>query len=158
QAIELASVEHTRPAGFWVRCMAMGIDAALAAVLHAVVQAAIVGDGDVGGALTLTIIAVVCTLCIGRWGTTPGKALFELEVVSVTTSRRPTWSQTIRRELWLFGVVLAIGYATPLNHYFGEPLQYDIPGILVGVAIFTVMLNLMYAALRVPGKRAFWDR
>jgi len=158
QALDMASAEHTRPGGFWVRGIAAGIDMALVSLAQVLVQEPIMGGGDVKGAITVPLIVLFCTLTTARWGTTAGKALFELEVIAVATSRKPTLWQAARREIFVFGPLIAMAWLGEINKYFGAPIPYDLPGIFAAVVVFAILANLAYSSLRVPGKRTFWDR
>jgi hypothetical protein len=101
---------------------------------------------------------VYSVLVIGRWGSTAGKALFELEVASYATGGRPTWREAISRQLWLIGPVIAgallvrIVRATSAPSWVGTAL-----GFVWLALIVALVAALLDAALRVPGKRARWD-
>jgi eukaryotic-like serine/threonine-protein kinase len=162
RAIELASVQHTRPAGLWVRGIALGVDFILCLIVLGVAQALrvlIAGSGSNGfGNFAPTVVAIYTTLAIGRWGTTAGKALFELEVVSVTTSQRPTWKQAVRRQLLIGIWPISFAFADQAVEHFGLPLPADLFDILVIAAVVAIALSFIHASLRVPGKRTPWDR
>ncbi|HEU4613295.1 MAG TPA: protein kinase [Kofleriaceae bacterium] len=163
RAIELASVELTRPAGFWVRSVASAVDLILVAILLGIVavgrELVGLGSGDIEmGRYGFGIAALYGTLAIGRWGTTAGKALLELEVVSAATTRRPSWPQALRRELAITVAPWALSWADFINHATGSPLPGDLFDILSVASLGVLVLMLLHAALRVPGKRAPWDR
>src|SRR5690606_32277452 len=85
RALELASVAHTRPAGFWARSIATGVDVVLAAFVLGVVQLAheLTNLGHVTLRMDqfgFVIAALYRAFAVSRWGTTAGKALLELEV------------------------------------------------------------------------------
>jgi hypothetical protein len=161
RALELASVARTRPAGFWVRAMAAGVEAALVGMAIAIVVAisgALGGpNGDVTGKMFLPVLAVIQVLSIRRWSTTLGKGLFELEIVSVATNARPSWRQAIARTLVEYAAPLGLPSAVNVLDY-AVALPNDLPGIAAGIGIATVVAMLAHASLRVPGKRAPWDR
>jgi len=163
RAVEMASVQHTRPAGLWVRGIATLIDLILVGIVLAIAQALkvlITGSGENGGfgKFALELLAIFTTLAIGRWGTTAGKALFELQVVSVATSQRPSWGQAVRRQLTLVGVPIALDWAETAVAKLGLPIPSDLFDILAVVAAVAIGLSMLHATLRVPGKRAPWDR
>ena len=159
QAIEQASVQHTRPAGFWVRSIATGLDLIMISLAMALVTAALGRrDGNVGREV-IGIAAAYAVLTIGRWGTTAGMALFELEVVSVATGGRPSWRQALAREATRMAAPIGLTAAARLAAFLEAP---DVVAwILDALATFSVpvlVLLLLHAALEVPGKRAPWDR
>ncbi|HEY5925289.1 MAG TPA: protein kinase [Kofleriaceae bacterium] len=163
RAIELASAEHTRPAGLWVRGIASLIDLVLVLLVLGGVQAIrvlITGDGQTGGfgELAPELLLVYTTLAIGRWGTTAGKALFELQVRDVTTSRRPTWGQTVGRQLSVAVLPIGFGWSDFAVEKLALPIPSDLFNILGAVAVAAVAISLVHASLRVPGKRTPWDR
>ncbi len=161
--LELASAQHTRPAGVWVRGIAMLADLILMLIVLGIFKALTVlitgdGSGDGFGDFTVELLAIYTTLALGRWGTTAGKALFELQVVSVTTGQRPTWGQVVRRQALMLGVLLALGWSVAVVKYLEVPLASDILEILTIVIVAASGIAMLHAALRVPGKRTPWDR
>jgi hypothetical protein len=161
--IELASQQHTRPAGVWVRAVAMFVDFILVMIALGLVQVlrvAVFGgsDGDLSGNTAMPMVALYTMVAIHRWGTTAGKALLELEVVSVATSQRPTWGQAARRQLVFASVPFAFVAADYAVEHLPLPLPNDLFDILTAVAIVGLGLMLVHASLRVPGKRTPWDR
>jgi hypothetical protein len=151
-AIELVSSQHTRPAGFWVRVAATSVDFIIATIL-AVVAILPFQRGDVGTSLPTIVFGIYAAILIGWKGTTAGKALFELEVISQTTGKKPTWGQALLREALLIvpTVTLYIS-ATYIK------LPYNALGLASGVYTLLIFVNLLVAAWRGPGKRAMWDR
>ncbi|HEY5948145.1 MAG TPA: protein kinase [Kofleriaceae bacterium] len=162
RAIELASLQHTRPAGFWVRGIASLVDFILVmmalGILQGLREVTIGGNDDVSGRIALPLAALYTMLALRRWGTTAGKALFELEVVSLATSQRPTWSQVIRRTLYVVTVPIVFSAGSYAVHRFDLPLPSDLFDLLTLLVFAFFGLRLLYASLRVPGKRAPWDR
>ena len=111
RAIELASTRHTRPAGLFVRCIAQLVDLLLTTLLLtlALFLLSLVSDGiDMGNTVLFGTLAVGQTLLIAATGTTPGKALFELEVISLATGRKPTLRTAFVRGLALYGAPLGL--------------------------------------------------
>jgi hypothetical protein len=161
--LELASAQHTRPAGLFVRGIATGVDFILCLILLGISQAvrvAITGNGSSGGFgdFAPMLVVLYTTLTIGRWGTTAGKALFELQVVSLATSQRPTWKQTLRRQLLIAVWPIGFGLADRVVEYFKLPIPTGLFDILMVIAVVAIILSLVHASLRVPGKRTPWDR
>jgi uncharacterized RDD family membrane protein YckC len=122
-----------------------------------VLIAAAVGQQTTVGPIVFPIVAVYTALAIRRWGTTIGKASFELEVVTIDTASRPSWSQALRRQ-FVAGAVPITGSAVEI---LLEVL--DIPGVKVvdvvtGISLPVLAAVLLHASLRMQGKRAPWDR
>jgi hypothetical protein len=161
RALDLASTARTRPAGFWVRSLASGIDLLLVGLVvsSALGLARLLGAGQPEEMGTLFLaLAVYQALAVSRWGRTAGKALFELEVVDTATLARPRPTVAIRRSLAMLGVpTLAWGVQDALS-----ALDIDRAAELAEVAAFLVfplgLLLLLHASLRRSGKRALWDR
>jgi len=156
RAIELASVEQMRPAGFWARGVAMLIDLTLIAIVVAIgeaVAAGLRGDGGLRTTMPIVIpvLAIYTILCLVRWGRTAGKALIELEVAAIDTGKKPTFPRAIRRSVALFGVPIAVSV-------FDMKLGADLAGVATFLSMFGGVLLLLYASLRISAKRTVWDR
>jgi uncharacterized RDD family membrane protein YckC len=164
RALEMASVAHTRPAGFWVRGIATGVDLVIAAIVLGIVQAGreLIGTGGGGdvdmGRFGFVLAAVYCAFAIARWGTTAGKALLELEVVSFATSSRPTLGQALRRELILVAFPIVFSWADYIVEAVPLAIPQDLFDLFVGASFVVFLALLLHASLRVPGKRTVWDR
>ena len=154
RAIDLASTRHTRPAGFMVRVLATAIDGFLASA--AIALGTLPFSKNVNLSWDVGVAFAVLTVLVLAWrGTTPGKALFELDVVSTDTGRRPTVRQAVLREA-LF-VIPTIMFVTGA-HFLAPGMLHDafaIPGTLWFVLCVG---DLAYAVWRRPGKRTWWDR
>jgi hypothetical protein len=160
RAIELASTQYTRPAGFWVRMIAGGLDMLVVLIVLALSLSLVLHDGNVPmGTIGLPVVALLEVLLIGRWGTTLGGALFELQVASVDTGKRPGWRATIRRTLIRFGPLIAVSWLVAIvERTIAPPVVRTILLLLYAVISATWVLHVLYASLRVPGKRTAWDR
>lgn len=102
------------------------------------------------------MLALYHAVATRRWGTTIGKALFELEVVTIATATRPPWGLAVRRALLLFALPIL---AEPLQIVLGSADLIDDLGDIIQVGgMATVVVLLLHASLRMPGKRAPWDR
>ncbi|HSK03751.1 MAG TPA: protein kinase, partial [Kofleriaceae bacterium] len=161
RAIDLASAAHTRPAGFLVRALATGLDFLLVALViggaFALLRALGAGDREDKPLLFLGFVAYQA-LVVARWGRTPGKALFELEVVDTATLARPALPLAIRRALAMLGVPTLAWWAQAAAELAGLASAAE---LLEAVAVLAIALGpalLLHAALRVAGKRAPWDR
>jgi hypothetical protein len=160
RAIELVSTQYTRPAGFWVRGIAQGIDLLLIVILFGMARTLLFGEGEVSmGVYGMPLLALYEVIAIGRWGTTIGTALFELQVVAVDTGARPGWRRALRRTLVMFGPLVALGW-------LGEGVaQLDLPSLVPNIVnvVYALMflawaIHLLEVSLRRPGKRTEWDR
>jgi uncharacterized membrane protein YoaK (UPF0700 family) len=161
RAIELASVSHSRPAGFWVRGIAAGIDTVLVLFTLGVVQGAItwISGYEVRAVVPFFAIAAVYSLAaLRRWGQTAGKALFELEVIDVTTGQRPSWKQSLLRMLVMLGPPSALSWAFALLVQLHANVPNDMPPIVATLWLGLCVVMLMHASARVHAKRAPWDR
>ncbi len=162
RAIEIASGSQTRPGGFWVRSIATFIDF----MLVTMVVSAAVGlvrrifdiDREVHDEpILFAVFIAYMTLAVGRWGRTIGKAIFELEVVDVATTQRPTYGRALRRALAMVGLSLTlICIDAVLTH-----LAATVPDVSDWITIGTIVLGVLFltwAANRGAGKRPLWDR
>jgi len=148
--IEMVSTQHTRPAGAFVRSAASLIDLALVGMVFATAMIPF-GGGDFDGNVALAIMFAVATLCLARWGTTPGKALLELEVVDVGTNRKPSLTRAFVREVTLMGPMLATSIIRYTHIVYLDVVFTLIAGTLPVLALFV-------SAWRSQGKRTPWDR
>jgi serine/threonine-protein kinase len=147
--LDLVSSRHTRPAGAWARSIATAIDFLVVTLLALLVAAPFGGHGDIDGNIGNALILVYGTLTIARWGTTIGKAVLELQVVSIADGGKPSLTQAFVREATLFGPTVVASYAQHL---------LDMDAIVTLIVFTLTILALFLAAWRVPGKRAPWDR
>ena len=164
RALELASAAHTRPAGFWARAIANGVDLLVSMIL-------VTAGNSLGGALTgyelrdefmpiIVFLAAYTTLLTGRWGTTLGKTLLEIELAEAATNARPRWRIAVKRAVAIFAVPVTLGCLTLVLRRFaiGPKELRDVLGALAFAWFPISGVLLLHAALRVPGKRAPWDR
>jgi len=160
-ALELASVAHTRPAGFWARTIAAGLDLVIVMIGVAFVEwlVALLTDREGPNAGPIFTGALLyTTVVVARWGKTPAKALFELEVVDLATGARPSWRQSALRALVMLGPPTMLAWTSSLAHELASPLISDLTGIVAGAWFGLCGALLLHAAARVPGKRPPWDR
>ncbi len=159
RAIELASAQHTRPAGLWVRGCALLVDVSLVAIMITIVKTPLWRDRPTPfGLIGLPLVAVLSIVGIARWGTTPGKALFELEVASVATGGRPTWRQAIARTALLGAGPIGLAIVSRLLVLVGWMGPNDLFELIGFGLVIVLALAVAHASLRVPGKRTPWDR
>ena len=156
RAVEIASTYYTRPGGFLVRGIASGLDLVFCVlVLSLLSMLPVIDELDINAAM-FTVLAIVQTVGVARYGTTLGKALFELEVVSIDGSR-PTLGQSLRRALGLCGFPIAASLLEWSFRYFELPGQEPTELLLV-VGLVVLGGMLAWASLRTPGKRTAWDQ
>ncbi|HET7502237.1 MAG TPA: protein kinase, partial [Kofleriaceae bacterium] len=161
RAIELTSVEHIRPAGLWVRSMAAFVDfIAVSLLIAAVVLPIRLLLDDPSGSLDafiLLLYPLYATALTARYGRTPGKSLFELEVIDVETGTRPTLRRAVIRTAVPGALPLLGGLLSKLLPLFGyeliEPLE-----IAFIVSCCVPPLLLVWASLRSVSKRTLWDK
>jgi Protein kinase domain/RDD family len=161
RAIELASNAQTRPGGFWVRSIAAAIDFVVVLIATMLVFSLIglfVDQAFHDDAIQFSAFLLYDALMTARWGRTIGKAIFELEIVDVVTTKRPTLARSTRRALAMLGIPALVMWINIPIDYAGIRYRNEIVGgfiVLYGVVGF---LSLLHASARVAGKRAPWDR
>ena len=109
------------------------------------------------GPMVFPILALYHLMAARRWGTSIGKSLFELEVVAIDTAMRPPWSAAIRRSLILFGLPI-FGSLLSAIALIGAPGIDDVADIVTLASFPILVVLLLHASLRTPGKRTPWDR
>jgi hypothetical protein len=161
RAIELASVEHLRPAGLWVRSMTTFVDLIIAAIIIGLGLAAtalVVNNtgGEVGG-FAFLVYALGGALAIARNGRTPGQWLFELEVVDVATGRKPSFGRALVR----MGLPVAVPFAATTTNFIAQKLGHrldDLYDVAFALVSAVAPIALVWASVRSVRKQAFWDK
>jgi hypothetical protein len=160
RAIELASVEHMRPAGLWVRSMATSVDcmlAVFATLLIALPVRYLFNGMHNTGAHILSLYALSAIALVTRGGRTLGQWLFELEVVDVATGKKPSLGKAAIRVL----VPLAPPLVWAWTDYALDLFGYEL-GTITEIALLVLCLvppfALLWASLRSLGKHTFWDK
>ena len=161
RALENASAEHTRPAGFWVRMIAFVVDFMLVLLLALLLELVFQKITDYESiSVNNTLYPMLALLQIvetARRGKTPGKTLFEIEVVALATGEPPARRAAFIRSLVQCGVPLITSLAaailesvgaTRAAHVFDSISVISIPILVVALAV----------AIASPNKRAIWDR
>jgi uncharacterized RDD family membrane protein YckC len=161
RAIELTSVEHTRPAGMWVRAIAALIDLMIAAaVTGAIVLPIQAATSDRGGdfnSFVFIVFALYRILLIARSGRTFGQWLFELEVVDTATGGRPS----LRRVVARVTIPTIVAGLAPFSEFALHLAGYRLGGIAHGILTALICLPplaLLWASLRSVGKHTIWDQ
>jgi hypothetical protein len=162
RAIELASAQHTRPAGVFVRACANAADVILVAIVLGLTRNLVYEFGAHVPFLDLVVpvLALVQLLAMARWRTTPGKALFELEVVQIGSGSR--WRAAALRIFVLYAGVVVVA-AIDIAQAVTDTVAGNVVVVILEVALRAVaygwpFVALIHAAMRVPGKRPPWDR
>jgi predicted Ser/Thr protein kinase len=162
RAIELASVEHMRPAGFFARSMASLVDLMITGITCAllVFLASLVLFSDVhgdNGGFTFLIYALYASALVARNGRTLGQSLFELEVVDVTTGSRPTLGRAALRAVLPIAVPIVGSLVNFVLRLRGYELD-TIPETVLIVSAFAPPAALLWGALRSVSKQTLWDK
>jgi hypothetical protein len=156
RAIDLVSTRQTRPAGLWVRMAADSVDVILVGIACAAAILPFSPESNVGQSISSLALLAYTTIAIGWRGTTAGKALFELELISTDTAQRPSWQQAARRQLALYGPMAVLG--TILEYSAAKNSTAKIVLAVVVVAYVSLcVIDLAFATLRRAGKRTLWD-
>jgi uncharacterized RDD family membrane protein YckC/predicted Ser/Thr protein kinase len=167
RALDLASDSESRPAGFWVRSVAMALDFAAVAVITGGIQLVLASfDLTVEDVpILFPALALMYAYALAKAGRTFGKTVMELEVVDVDTLKKPTLARAIRRSLMMFGLPILIELIEPFvpsepssAEGGGITIGGDLLGGLVVLWIVLCLINLMVASLRASGRRTLWDR
>jgi len=161
RAIELASVEHMRPAGLWVRSMATFVDLMIVVLAGGAIVAPVqlvLHDKVEGFGPTFFLgYLVYATALIRRNGRTFGQWLFELEVADVATGHRPG----LRRAAIRVALPIAGPLADMLVSFVLGRFGYRLVTLTEGVFVATVLappIALLWASLRSVRKQTVWDK
>jgi hypothetical protein len=160
RAIENVSAQYTRPAGVWVRSIAFLIDLLILTIIASITFGLIGSDDrDIPmGPIAMTGLSILALFLIVRWGTTPGAALFELEVIDVRTGKRPGWRPAILRVLWSYGPIVVLAWLeVAAVKWHGPEVVTDLTKVASVAWMILILVRLIHASLRVPGKRTPWD-
>jgi len=154
RAIELASIEHQRPAGLWVRMMASFVDFLVVGVVMIAIVAVIglvLGFGNIDnfGSYQLPAYVLYTAALTARTGRTLGQWLFELEVVDAATGGRPKLRPSFVRVALPVGALFVI-LVTDRWLPFSEAL--------LAISVIAPIASLIWASLRSVNKQTFWDR
>jgi uncharacterized RDD family membrane protein YckC/predicted Ser/Thr protein kinase len=159
RALDLASVEHQRPAGLWVRSMASLIDLLFASVITALAVLplrALFGhglSGDLGPYIFLVYVLYAIVL-VARNGRTPGYWLFELEVVDAASGKKPSLARSAMRVV----LPLALPVLGSLIEYLFPHRVGSLTDVLVIGGCLIPPIALIWASLRSLNKQTIWDR
>ncbi len=160
RAIENVSAQYTRPGGFFTRTIAKAIDLFSILIVIGLIKALLPNDRTIPvDSIGFTVLLVTQFLLIGRFGSTLGYALFELEVASFDTGAKPSWRQAASRSLYLGGPLILLGWIQESQSMLEVPgIFQNAVGVLLGIVIALDVVHLGYSSARTPGKRTWWDR
>ena len=158
--LERVSPSRTRPAGAWVRGLAALIDVIVIALAQAPAQ--VIADQMDRQFEANIVIAVVAPLyvaiALSRWGTTVGRWLLDLEVVTVPGLRRPSLARALVRHAIEYGPFTAAVLLGDLAERLDSgPLDAISNALAIGGLLWGFG-ELTRASLRTPDKRTRWDR
>jgi len=151
--LERISPIRTPPAGFWVRAFSALLDFMVISPVTLLVETAL--PMVRGSVILWAVLFTIAVLCTWRWGRTLGRALLEIEVVSVTTGRPPPWPRALLRTVVEYGPVALLGVLDTGSHE-DEGIQIG-GGKVAAVVILLVIAAAAWSAWRRPDKRAPWD-
>ena len=158
RAIEHTSVEHIRPAGFWVRSIATLVDLLFALTVVAIAQAIVTnGNTNVRAWYLFALYAPTMIVLLVRTGRTLGQSLLEIEVIDVATGGKPSLGRAALRVV-LPGAIPVTGslVSSFLGHY-----GYRLHGVYQAFVVVGWLLPpiaLLWASLRSLGKHTVWDK
>lgn len=160
-AMDQASPARSRPAGFWVRTFATGLDISFVLILLIAFKVPLsrwLGDmkavDDVLNGLGITAYVVTCHVF---WGRTLGKRLLELEIVSAD-GRRPQFSYAATRIATKWGLFVLTTVALFVDQHIIGNGPSDLWSIPFTAAVTLPIFAGIFAAWRSPRKRTVWDR
>jgi hypothetical protein len=85
-------------------------------------------------------------------------ALIELEVVDITTAKRPKFGAMVKRSLALFGAFILAATAQALGDALDLQVFHTISTGLAILGIIATLASLSLGVARGAGKRSGWDR
>lgn len=161
RALEVASSELSRPAGFWVRLLAGSVELlafAMTLVAAGGITSAVTGRSvNADDLVSLGALVLFSAAAWAKWGRTPMQALFELEVIDVVTLRPPTLRAALKRSIAKYGLLLLPALLEHVLSLIGET-RLGIVTTLIGVLGVVALLGALAEAAGRAGKRTPWDR
>jgi uncharacterized RDD family membrane protein YckC len=155
--LERASTVRSRPAGFWVRALAAGLDLVTLGLL--VTPFSLVFGGTDGSFWLLAYALGLLPIAIARRGSTPGHALLELEIVDARDGGRLRYPRAAARMLTLTAGLIAGGLleaAASIGPAAGALGTASTICYIAGAA--APFVELARATWRTPDHRTLWDR
>ena len=153
-----------RPAGFWVRSMAALVDLIALMIVGGALYglAALAVQGQPHSAVDTNVLIFLgyllgTTALVARTGRTPGKWLFELEVVATATGQRPSLRRAAIRTVVPIALPLA-GALVDWGSRLAGHRRSDVADIISIVSACAPPVALLWASLRSHGKLTIWDR
>lgn len=158
--LERVSPARTRAAGAWVRGLAALIDVIVIALAQAPAQViATQLDRQFEANIVIAVVApLYVAIALSRWGTTIGRWLLDLEVVTVPGLHRPSLVRALVRHAVQFGPLTAAVLLGDLaDRVDSGPLDAIATALAIGGLLWGFG-ELTRASLRTPDKRTRWDR
>jgi uncharacterized RDD family membrane protein YckC len=159
-ALDRASTRRTRPAGMSVRGVAAFADLMFSLLIVSPLIVLLPGFQE--NLWVLMVWLLLYPYALSRWGTTPGRALLDLEVISERSNGRRDgrvgFLQAVQRFLAEYGVFVAGAGITDLGRVVGNEWIKDgaaVPAILGAIYMGTTVL---VTATRSIDKRTLWDQ
>ena len=151
--LDRANPVRSRPTGLWPRMVAGLIDLIVAALMSMPIGI-LADDANVGLAFYFLVLA---PLLLRRFGTTPGHALFETEVVPLRGDRT-TFFQGALRYLTMTGpLMLGLAIEGWADLADSEPTRW-VAGAVTVLGVVYPLIELARVALTTVDARTLWDR
>ena len=155
--LERASPTRSRPAGFWVRALAVGLDMMVAGVM--LLPWAMAFDHVDGSVWLIAYALGLVPIAVTRRGTTPGHALLELEIVADRDGRRLSYQQAATRALVMMAGIILAALLEAASRIGPGGRVLAIAAQLAAVAgVVGPLLELARATWRTADRRTLWDR
>jgi hypothetical protein len=155
--LERISPARTRPVGFFARGAAAVIDLLVVGLAAALVTAIVPGRLPDNLAF-IALWPLYAVGCHARWGITVGRALFDIEVVSIETGRPPSPGAALVR--WLVETVpMLVGvFISSAAGAAGHTVLSQFGLAVAAAGCLYAFVALGVTALRASDKRTLWDR
>jgi hypothetical protein len=155
-ALDRASTRRTRPAGMAVRGVAAFLDLMGSLIIAAPLM--LLMPDLANNVWVLAVWALLYPLALARWGTTPGRALFALEVISERGNGRVGYLQAQLRFLVEYGVIVAGAALTEAGRVSGNRWIEDGAAVPALLGLAYVGVTVLMTATRSVDKLTLWDQ
>jgi hypothetical protein len=156
--LDRAQPEVTRPAGFVARGAAAFIDLLIALPFLFLAQLLPYELTVDNGIVLVPALWLYASLTTWRFGRTIGKALLDLEVISIGPRRKLRFTAALGRTALYLLPVAVMDSAQEIAQAADAGIFSTIFAVGAGVAFLIPFLALGWASWRRPDKRTFWDR
>ena len=157
----LADIEFTEPvtsrsAGFLVRAFAVFLDFIFVSVMVSP-SLLIFGDGDLNGSLIVAWMPYQ-VFFLARFGTTPGRRILGIEVISSDGGTGLGYKNAAIRILIEYGMLIGLWGGSNI----ADQLEFETASTWLGVAAaavaVTAIIHVLRATFRSESSRTTWDR